>query len=438
MVLLSTKFLLLTRKSISSENISGIDFILYVVEGGVVAVGDDGAGKTLKLLQVVHDAAAEESLAILKSRLIDDHRRTLRLDAFHHALDRALAEIIRIALHGQAVHTDDDLFLLRARPTVVGLIRSRKLQHALGNIVFPRAVALHDRLDEVLGHILVVCKQLFGVLGEAIAAVAEARIVVMRPDARIEAYAVDDLPSIQPLHLRIGIELVEEAHAKSEICIREQFHCLRLREAHEERVDVLFDRPLLQKPCKRIRSFHEARILHIRAHDDTGGIEVIVERLALAQKLRAEDDVLAARFLSDGLCIAHGDGAFDDHDRLGIDLHHERDDGLHRRGIEEILLAVVVGGRGDDDDLCLGIGIAAVERGRKVEILFGEVFLDVLVLDGRLTLIDEVHLFRHDVDGIDLIVLGKQRSNGQPHIPRTRHRDRVLMFHNVSPYFRLP
>ena len=65
--------------SISPENVSCVDFWFYVVEGGVVAVGDDGSGEALKLLQIVHDAAAEEGPAVFKRWLIDDDRRTLRL-----------------------------------------------------------------------------------------------------------------------------------------------------------------------------------------------------------------------------------------------------------------------------------------------------------------------------------------------------------------------
>ena len=66
------------------------------------------------------------------------------------------------------------------------------LQHSIGDVVLARAVALHDGGHHVLRHVLVVGQQLLGVLGQAVAAVAEARVVVVRADARVEADAFDD------------------------------------------------------------------------------------------------------------------------------------------------------------------------------------------------------------------------------------------------------
>ena len=45
---------------ISSKNISAVDFVCYIVEGGVVAVSDDGVALVLETSEVVHDLRAEE------------------------------------------------------------------------------------------------------------------------------------------------------------------------------------------------------------------------------------------------------------------------------------------------------------------------------------------------------------------------------------------
>lgn len=74
-------------QSISSENIPCIDFVLHVVEAGVVAVGDDGLTSVLELGEVVDHFAAEECAAVFKRWFVDDDCRTFGLDALHHALD---------------------------------------------------------------------------------------------------------------------------------------------------------------------------------------------------------------------------------------------------------------------------------------------------------------------------------------------------------------
>jgi hypothetical protein len=49
---------------ITSEEVAGVDFALYVVEDGVVAIGDDGLGLLFESLEVVDDLATEEGGAV--------------------------------------------------------------------------------------------------------------------------------------------------------------------------------------------------------------------------------------------------------------------------------------------------------------------------------------------------------------------------------------
>lgn len=50
---------------IPPEYIASVNFILHVVEAGVVAVGDDGLTSVLELGEVVDHFAAEECAAVL-------------------------------------------------------------------------------------------------------------------------------------------------------------------------------------------------------------------------------------------------------------------------------------------------------------------------------------------------------------------------------------
>ena len=71
-------------------------------------------------------------------------------------------------------------------------------------------VAQHLRIEAV-------GQQLLGVLGQAVAAVAEAGVVVVGADAWVHAHAVDDLLRVEPLHLRIGVQLVKVGDAHSQV-----------------------------------------------------------------------------------------------------------------------------------------------------------------------------------------------------------------------------
>ena len=79
---------------ISAEEVAGVDFVLDVVEDGVVTVGDDGLGLRLEIIEVVDYTTAKEGGAILKGGFVDDDICTLCLDAFHDALDGTLAEVV--------------------------------------------------------------------------------------------------------------------------------------------------------------------------------------------------------------------------------------------------------------------------------------------------------------------------------------------------------
>ena len=152
----------------------------------------------------------------------------------------ALPEVVGVRLHGQAIDADDAGLLL---PCVVLVLLpiavvARHLKHPVGDKVLAGAVGLHDGLDEVLGHVGVVGKKLLCVLGQAVAAVAEAGIIIMCPDAGVEADALDDLLGVKALHLGIGVQLVEEGDAERQICVCKQFDGLCLCEAHEEGLDI--------------------------------------------------------------------------------------------------------------------------------------------------------------------------------------------------------
>ena len=65
--------------------------------------------------------------------------------------------------------------------------------------IFSGAVAFYNGGHHVLRDILEVGQELFGVLWQAITAVAKGRIVVVGSDPWIQADAIDDLTGVQSL-----------------------------------------------------------------------------------------------------------------------------------------------------------------------------------------------------------------------------------------------
>ena len=160
---------------IATEDVAGVDLILDVIKAGVVAVGDDGMRLFLECLKIVDDLAAEEGRAIGKSWLVDNDFSTLGLDALHDALDGRLAEVVGVGFHREAIDTDNACVGVIGTILVVAcvVVPSCHLQHSIGNEVLACAVALHNGCHHLLRDILVIGKELLGVLGQAIASIAK-------------------------------------------------------------------------------------------------------------------------------------------------------------------------------------------------------------------------------------------------------------------------
>lgn len=104
----------------------------------------------------MHDLGPEE-LRRAQHGLVGHYGQALGLRALHDALSGSRAEVVGVRLHRQAVDAHDRLrlALVQAVP--------HHLQHLVCHEVLAGAVSLHDGLDKVLGHVLVIGRQLLGV-----------------------------------------------------------------------------------------------------------------------------------------------------------------------------------------------------------------------------------------------------------------------------------
>ena len=99
---------------------------------------------------------------------------------------RALPEVAGATFHGEA-ECADDLRLHR--------------QNLIDDKLLSRAVGIDDGANQVLGDVLEVGEELLGILGQAVPAVAEAGVVVVGPDARVQADSLDDVVRVAALNM---------------------------------------------------------------------------------------------------------------------------------------------------------------------------------------------------------------------------------------------
>ena len=177
---------------VALKDISSVYLVEDIVEARIIAISNDGLAKRLELSEVVDDLGAKEGLSIRDGGLVDDDLGTLGLDALHNALNSALAEVVRVALHRQAINTNDALLLAMGIPLAAGFVVAGLTQHLVGNEVLTGTIALYDGCHHVLRHVSIVGKELFGVLWQAVAAITKAGVVIVSTDTGVEAYTRGD------------------------------------------------------------------------------------------------------------------------------------------------------------------------------------------------------------------------------------------------------
>ena len=293
--------------------------------------------------------------------------------------------------------------------------------------VFSYRVGLDDGFDQGLRDVPVVCEQLLGVLGQAVAAVAKGRVIIVASDTRVHADAVNDLLRVEALGLSVGVELVEVGDTNREVGIGKELDRLGLGRMNDQGLDVLrglacalfLDAGTLeQEVCEHLRGFH---LVVVRTDDNAARMEVVIECLGLSEELRAEDDVINAVFLAYGVGVADRDGGLDDHHDIGVDLQHVLDRVLDCGGVEEVVDVVVVGGRRNDNEVGARVGCVLISRSDQVELAgafvhLAEETLDLFVLDRADELVELFRLGFGGGDGGDFVFLGEQDSQAEADI----------------------
>ena len=394
------------HESITAEQIPRIDLLADIVQCISAPVGDNHVGLLLELRQII-DHPGVEKITLVQHGLVNDDLNALGLDALHDPLDAGGPEVIRTRLHDQAIDPDR-----------LGVA----LDDLVGNEILARRIRLNNRVNEVLRNFAVIGQQLLGVLGQTITAVTKAGVVVVTTDTRVHTHAVNNLAGIQPVSCRVSIKLVEVGNPHRQKGVGKQLDRLGLGAVGKQDRNILLDGPLPEQIRKDLCP------LGALANDNSRRMKVVVERPAFPQKLRRKNKVLAAELLFGLLRIAHRHRGLDDHERIRIDGHYILDHRLDGPGVEVIGLRVVIGRRGNDDDLSPDIGLLLIQRGPEIKRLAAQIVLDLPVFDRRHLLVEHAHLLGKDIQRNNLIVLRQQDGVGKTYIAGTGDSD----FHDGS------
>lgn len=85
--------------------------------------------------------------------------------------------------------------------------------------------------------------------------------------------------------------------------VQQQFDCLRLGEAHEQSVDVLFDSTFLQQTSKLVCCFYQPLVTQISADNDTRRIKVSVRVKVMARRsIKISTYILAPMMMGLAFC----------------------------------------------------------------------------------------------------------------------------------------
>ena len=120
--------------------------------------------------------------------------------------------------------------------------------------------------------------------------------------------------------------------------------------------------------------------------------------------------------LTDARCISNRDRGLDDHDGIRIVFDDQFNDRLNRRRVKEILPTVIIRRRCNNNKLRITVSSLCIQRCRQIQFLFCKVFLNILILDRGLSVVDQFHLLRNDIHRRNGMVLCQQCGNGKSYI----------------------
>ena len=166
---------------------------------------------------------------------------------------------------------------------------------------------------------------------------------------------------------------------------------------------------------------YQSSIIHVGSDDNTGRIKVIIQSLALTQELRAEDDIVAVELLTHTCSVTNRDGALDNHNGFWIVFDDQFNDSFYSTCVKKVLLAIVICRCSNHHEISITVCLLCIQRCGQIQFLFCQILFNVLILNRRLFVIDQLYFLRNDIYCRHLVMLRQQRSNRKTNITSTSH-----------------
>ena len=108
--------------------------------------------------------------------------------------------------------------------------------------------------------------------------------------------------------------------------------------------------------------------------------------------------------------------------------HHQLYDGLHRRCIEEVFGTVIICRRGDHNVVRFFICFRGIKRSDEIKLSRRQICLDFPVGKRGFSVIDQIHFFRNDIDGINFMMLRQERGNTESNVSGAGDGNRAIIY----------
>ena len=180
--------------------------------------------------------------------------------------------------------------------------------------------------------------------------------------------------------------------------------------------------------------FYQSFVSQIGADNDAARIEVIVKSLRFTQEFRTENDILAVELFSYTCRIAHRNRGLDNHNGVWVIFHDQLDYSFNRRRIKVLGLAVIVSRSRNHNKIRIAICCLCIQRCGQIQVLFCQVFFNIIILNRRFLVIDHIDLSLHNIDCNYLMMLAQKHSQRKSDVSRAGHSDFIIFHSSVLPH----
>ncbi len=197
----------------------------------------------------------------------------------------------------------------------------------------------------------------------------------MISNAWIQTHAINHLPAIHPVYGCIGIQFIKIGYAHGQISIGEEFDRFGFSGAGKQYINISLDRTFLQQTGKGFCAFR------LFSDNNTGWIQIVIQRPALTQKLGRKEQVLTTIFFSHCGGKPNRHCRFNYHHRIRIDHHNILNNSFHRAGVKIIGLGIVVRRGCNDDVISACICFMLIQCCMKLELFVGQKIFNLGILN---------------------------------------------------------